>query len=189
VRAGLAWQALDPLSPLAHILVAANTWWTGRCTDGTGAMEAAVRLALAGLIFRWGLGNHYAQLGRFDDAMRQANRPQDNAPHFPTSQTLRGLVLGATGRTDEAIALLDTIDMASLDHLHLFHLAESYSAAGVEDHAIELTNRAVGKGFTGIADYCERWSPFHVGLRGRIDFAPVIARARALAAAFTTATS
>jgi serine/threonine-protein kinase len=187
VRAGLAWQALDPLSPLAHILVAANTWWTGRFGDGLGAMEEAVRLAPAGLIFRWGLGNHYALMGRFDDAMRQATWLQDNAPHFPYTPTLRGLVLGATGRRDEAVAVLDTIDMETLDHHHLFHLAESYAAAGADDRAVAYTDRAVRMGFTGIADYCEQWSPFHVGLRERDDFRAVLAHARAQAARFTAA--
>ncbi|HYW30501.1 MAG TPA: protein kinase [Gemmatimonas sp.] len=187
VRAGLAWHAIDPLSPLAHCLVAANTWWTGRFSDGTRYMEEAVRLAPAGPIFRWGLGNHYALLGRYDDAERQVAWLHDNAMHFPYTPTLQGLVLGALGRHEEALAVLDTIEMASLDHHHLFHLAESYAAAGADAKAVALTLRAVDMGFHGIADYCERYSPFYEPLRDRADFHEAMVRARALAARFRAA--
>lgn len=186
-RAGLAWHALDPLSPLANILVAANTWWTGRFAEGITYIEEAVRLAPAGLIFRWGLGNHYALLGRYGEASRQAAWLADNAPHFPYTPTLRGLLLGAEGRQAEAQALLDTIDQGPLDGHHMFHLAESYAAAGAHEKAVALVDRAVSMGFTGVSDYCERYSPFFVALRARPDFADVLARARARAAAFMAA--
>ena len=186
-RSGLAWLALDPLSPLANILVAANTWWTGRFGDGIQYLEEAVRLAPAGLIFRWGLGNHYALLGRFDDAGRQAAWLEEHAPHFPYTPTLRGLLLGAAGQHSEAQALLDTIDITPLDGHHIFHLAESYAAAAAPERAIALTRRAVEMGFTGVADYCKHWSPFFVDVRDRADFAPVLTYARERAAAFTAA--
>ena len=186
-RAGLAWHALDPLSPLANILVAANTWWTGRFAEGITYIEEAVRLAPAGLIFRWGLGNHYALLGRYGEASRQAAWLAENAPHFPYTPTLRGLLLGAEGRQAEAQALLDTIDQGPLDGHHMFHLAESYAAAGAHEKAVALVDRAVSMGFTGVSDYCERYSPFFVALRGHADFADVLARARARAAAFMAA--
>jgi hypothetical protein len=83
--------------------------------------------------------------------------------------------------------LLDAIDVAPLDGHHIFHLAESYAAAGARVRAVELVERAVTMGFTGVADYCERFSPFFVGLRDRSDFHRVLARARELAAKFTAA--
>src|SRR5690606_16070649 len=63
-RAALEWLALDPLSPLANVLVAANSWFTGRAQEGLAAQEEALRLAPAGLIFHWGTGYHYMLLGR-----------------------------------------------------------------------------------------------------------------------------
>jgi eukaryotic-like serine/threonine-protein kinase len=185
-RAALAWLALDPLSPLANILVASNTWWTGRFAEGTAYLEEAIRIAPAGLIFRWGMGNHYALLGRYDDAARQAAWLAEHAPHFPYTPTLQGLILGATGRQADALPVLEAIDEAPLDGHHLFHLAESYAAAGADAKAVELLDRAVTMGFYA-ADYYEWMSPFFVGIRGRADFARTLARAQARQAEFTAA--
>lgn len=185
-RAGLAWLALDPLSPLANVLVAANTWWTGRFNDGLPYLEAAVRLSPAGLIFHWGLGNHYALLGRYDEAARQVDWLFEHAPQFPYTRTLHGLVLGATGCHHEAQAVLRTIDEAPLDGHHIFHLAESWAAAGDAARAVELLDRAVTMGFY-IADYFERYSPFFTELRTRDDFTRTLARARARQAEYAAA--
>ncbi len=155
MRGALAWLALDPLSPLANALVATNTWWAGRFAEGIGYLEEAVRLAPSGPIFRWGLGNHYALLGRHEDA--------------------------------EARAVLDAIDEAPLDGHHIFHLAESYAAAGAQERAVELLRRSVAMGFTGISEYCERFSPFFVELRQRADFVEAMRDARARAAEFMAA--
>jgi len=186
-RGGLQWLADDPLSPLANIAVGANSWWTGRFAEGTAYLEQAVRLVPAGLIFHWGLGNHYALIGRYEEAARQAAWLTEHAPQFAYTPTLQGLLLGAAGRHDEAQAVLDAIDMVPLDGHHIFHLAESYAGAGASARAVKLIDRALTMGFTGISDYCEQWSPFFVSLRGRDDFAQSMVRARDLAARFKAA--
>lgn len=185
-RMAFEWLALDPLSVLANGLVGANSWWTGRFADGTAYLEEAVRLDPAGLIFRWALGNHYALLGRHDDAWRQAAWLAEQAPHFPYTPTLQALLLGTGGRQDEARAVLATIDEALLDGHHLFHLAESYAMAGDHAKAVALLDRAVTLGFFA-ADYYERMSPFFVVLRDRDDFRQTVARAYAHRAAFAAA--
>ena len=185
-RAALAWHALDPLSPLANAAVATNTWWVGRFADGLRFMEEAVRLTPAGLIFHWGLGNHLALMGRYTDAAEQVAWLAEHAPFFPYTPTLQGLVLGAEGKHDEAIATLSTIDEAPLDGHHIFHLAESYAAARADDRAVALLDRAVSMGFY-VSDYCERLSPFFNAIRGRDDFAAVMRRARAREAEFVAA--
>lgn len=43
-RIGLEWVARDPLSPLAHCLVSANSWFLGRAQEFLPATEEAVRL-------------------------------------------------------------------------------------------------------------------------------------------------
>jgi len=186
-RGALAWLALDPLSPLANALVATNTWWAGRFAEGIGYLEEAVRLAPSGPIFRWGLGNHYALLGRYEDAARQVAWLSEHAPQFPYTPTLHGLLLGAMGHHAEARAVLDAIDQAPLDGHHIFHLAESYAAAGAPERAVELLRRSVAMGFTGISEYCERFSPFFVELRQRADFVAAMRDARARAVEFMAA--
>ena len=185
-RAALAWLALDPLSPLANILVAANTWWTGRFAEGVAYLEEAVRLAPSGVIFHWGLGNHYALLGRYQAAARCAAWLAEHAPQFPYTSTLQGLILGAEGQQAEAMTVLETIDESPLDGHHLFHLAESYAMAGAHAKAVELLDRAVSMGFYA-ADYYEHLSPFFGEIRARDDFRRTVARARETQTAFAAA--
>jgi len=123
-RGALQWLADDPLSPLANIAVGANSWWTGQFTEGTTYLEQAVRLVPAGLIFRWGLGNHYTLVGRYEEAARQAGWLTEHAPHFAYTRTLHGLLLGAAGRHAEAQTVLDAIDMVPLDGHHIYDTAE-----------------------------------------------------------------
>jgi len=185
-RFGLEWIALDPLSPLANILVGANCWFNGRFHEGVPALKEAIRLAPAGLIFHWGLGCTYAMVGRFDDAAREAAWLQENAPALPYTAQLRGLIAAAMGQQAAAIDILDTVSEASLDGHHTFHLAESYVMAGAHDRGIMLLDRAVTMGFYP-ADYFERLCPFLEPVRGREDFARVVAHARVREAEFAAA--
>ena len=185
-RFGLEWIALDPLSPLANILVAANSWWSGRFTEGLPYLEEAVRIDPVGLMFRWALGNHYALLGRFDDAARQCVWLAEHAAQIPYTAQLRGLVAAAEGRKMEALEILATVDEGLLDGHHTFHLAESYAMAGAHEKGVALLDRAVTMGMFP-ADYFERFGPFFADVRGREDFARVVARARVREAEFTAA--
>jgi serine/threonine protein kinase/tetratricopeptide (TPR) repeat protein len=182
-RPALEWVARDPLSPLAHTLVAANSWFRGRALEGLPAMEEAVRLAPMGLIFHWGLGHHYALIGRFTDAEREGAWLAEHAAKFPYTAQLRALVAGVAGRRDEALELLSHVDELALDGHHTGHLAESYAMAGEHDRAVALVDRAVTLGFYP-HDYYARLSPFYEGLRGREDFARVLDRAARRAAEF-----
>ena len=105
---------------------------------------------------------------------------------LPYTAQLRGLIAAAAGRNEEAINILAGVDETSLDGHHTFHLAESYVVAGAHDKGIMLLDRAVTMGFYP-ADYFERLCPFFAAVRGREDFARVVARARVRAAEFAAA--
>jgi len=182
-RRGLEWVARDPFSPLAHVLVGANSWFQGRPLEGLPAMEEAVRLAPMGFIFHWALGYHYALVGRFSDAEREAAWLAEHAAEFPYTAQLRALVAAVAGRRDEALELLSHVDELALDAHHTFHLAESYAMAGGHDRAVALLDRAVTMGFYPDTYYA-RLCPFFEGLRGRVDFDRVVARASERAAQF-----
>ncbi len=187
-RFSLAWIALDPLSPLANILVAANSWFSGRFTEGLPYLEEAVRLAPAGLIFRWGLGNHHALLGRWDEAWKNVRWLQEHAAQLPYTSQLGGLVLAAQGHRDEALALLATVDETKLDGHHTFHLGESYIVAGEVTRGIALLDRGITMGFYQ-SDYFERFCPFYDGIRDREDFQRMLAHAKRRVADFVAAVS
>jgi eukaryotic-like serine/threonine-protein kinase len=185
-RAGLEWIAVDPLSPLANILVASNTWHTGRPGEGTAAMEEAVRLAPGGFIFHWALGYHYVLLGRFDAAARQATWLAEHAAQLPYTAQLRATLAAVDGRRAEALAILATVDETALDGHHTMHVAEAYAVAGEPERAVQLLDRAITLGFIPSQPYV-RVCPSFEPLRGRADFAAVLARAAARAAAFPAA--
>ena len=185
-RIAQEWIALDPLAPLANILVAANSWFTGRLAEGLPYLEEAVRLAPAGLIFHWGLGNHYALMGRYADAERQVAWLLEHAAQLPYTAQLHGLVKAATGRPAEALEILATINEQLLDGHHTFHLAESYIMAGAYERGIALIDRAITMGFCTV-EYLERICPFYHAVRGRDDFARLVQHARRRAAEFTAA--
>jgi eukaryotic-like serine/threonine-protein kinase len=182
-RTGLEWIGVDPLSPLANLLVAANTWHTGRPGEGVAAMEEAVRLAPGGFIFRWGLGYHYALVGRFGDAAREAAWLAEHAAQLPYTAQLRATLAAVDGRRAEALAILATVDESALDGHHTLHLAEAYAMAGEPGRAVQLLDRAINLSFVPSEQYF-RACRFFEPLRGRPDFAAVLARAAAKAAAF-----
>ncbi len=186
IRMGYEWVALDPLSPLANVLVAANSWGTTRPIDGLPYMQEAVRLAPEGPIFHWGLCNHYCLLGRLDEAAEQAAWVAAHAAHLPYSTQVRALVAALQGRSAEAIELLSTVDIATLDGHHLGHLSESYAAAGDTARALELLERCVD-----IGHYVHSWithlCPFYTQLRQVPGFDRVASKAAARVAAFDAA--
>jgi serine/threonine protein kinase/tetratricopeptide (TPR) repeat protein len=187
-RIGQEWIALDPLAPLANILVGANSWFSGRLTEGLPYLEEAVRLAPAGLIFHWGLGNHYALMGRYDDAERQVAWLLEHAAQLPYTAQLHGLVTAALGHPAEALTILAAIDESLLDGHHTFHLGESYIMAGAHERGIALIDQAITMGFCTV-EYLERTCPFYQAVRGREDFARLVEQARRRAVEFTEAVS
>ena len=182
-RPGLEWVAQDPLSPLAHALVGANSWFLGRPLEGLPAMEEAVRLDPMGFIFRWALGYHYALVGRFSEAEREAAWLGERAAGFPYTAQLRALLAAIGGRQAEALEILSSVDEFALDGHHTFHLAESYAMAGAHERAVTLLDRAVTLGFYPY-DYFARLCPFYESLRGREDFGRVLSRAQKRVADF-----
>ncbi len=186
IRMGLEWVALDPLSPLANVLVAANAWCTTRPIDGLPYMQEAVRLAPEGPIFHWGLGNTYCVLGRVDEAAEQAAWVAAHAAHLSYSTQLRALVAGLQGRTSEALELLQTVDLDTLDGHHMAHLSESYAAAGDTARALALLERSVDMGHY-VYSWVTRLCPFYTKLRESPGFERVAAKAAARVAAFDAA--
>ncbi len=117
------------------------------------------------------------------DRLEREGRLAENAAALPYTAQLRALLAAVSGRREEALEILATVDESALDGHHTFHLAESYAVAGAHERAVALLDRAVTLGFYP-HDYYSRLCPFHDALRGRDDFARVAARAAERSAAF-----
>ena len=180
---GLRFREIDPLSPMAGILVGSGYWFLGRPEEGLGALEFAFTIDPDNPILRWTLGYTHALLGRTELARAQADWMRAAVPAMPYTTHLSALVLAMEERPDEALAALGRLGSATFDAHLTFHLSEVYALAGDAGTAIRLLTDAVERGFHPhpfIATHC----PFLAPLRGTPAFARVADRAAERVAAF-----
>ena len=174
--------ACDPLSPLSWMCAGVTKWFVGEPQAGIPELEHALELEPASLIVRWCLGYELAQVGRLDDTARHARKLEETFPGVPYTLQLLALVDGLEGRPGPALARLQAIDIAPLDAHHLFHLAESFIAAGEHERGLELLERSVA-GFYPypyLSEHCRFLDP----VRGMPRFTAYLESARRHAAAF-----
>ena len=156
IATGLRFRELDPLSPLAGILLGSCYWFVGRPGERLDALEHAASLDPDNPILCWSVGYTYALLGQRDSARAQAEWMQNHAPQMPYTAHFMALVYAMDGRSDDAIAVLRTIGEMTFDAHLTFHLSEPYALAGDKPTALLLLADAVERGF-----YSER---FHRGV-------------------------
>ena len=131
-------------------------------------------------------GYHYSLLGRVEEAAQQATWMSTHAGHLPYTGQLCALVASMQGRTSDALTILATVDTASLDGHHTFHLSESYAMAGDTVRALELLERAVDMGFYP-HEYITKLCPFYAALRNAPGFDRVARKAALRVAQFDAA--
>jgi len=165
----------DPLSPFAQMLAGVAPWFAGRAEEGLPFLRRALELEPEGALQHWTLGYALAYVGRPAEAAVEAEWMQRHVPGIPYTRQLASLVAGMEGRREEALALLEGIDLAPLDAHQVFHLAESHAVAGDHARAIELWEHAVDHGFYAAAFYARQ--PFLDLLRNDPGHARVLAKA------------
>ncbi|HEX2454887.1 MAG TPA: protein kinase [Vicinamibacterales bacterium] len=183
IAAGRRFLDVDPLSPMAGVLLNSAHWFVGRPHEGLDTHEHGLVLDPENPIIHWSLGYTYALLGRLADARVQAQWMQAHVPQMPYTVQLVALLEGLAGRTADACAALATLPDMSFDGHITFHLSESFAVAGDIPTALRLLARAVEHGFYPhqyIAVYC----PFLASLRGIAGFDGIVARAAERVAAF-----
>src|SRR4029453_7082704 len=183
IAAGPRFLDVDPLSPMAGVLLNSAHWFVGRPHEGLDTHEHGLVLDPENPIIHWSLGYTYALLGRLADARVQAQWMQAHVPQMPYTVQLVALLEGLAGRTADACAALATLPDMSFDGHITFHLSESFAVAGDIPTALRLLARAVEHGFYPhqyIAVYC----PFLASLRGIAGFDGIVARAAERVAAF-----
>ena len=183
IAAGRRFLDVDPLSPLAGVLLNSAYWFVGRPQEGLDRHEHALVLDPENPIIHWSLGYTYALLDRVADARVQAQWMQARAPQMPYTVQLVALVEGMTGRPADALAALSTLGDMSFDGHITFHLSESFAVAGDPPTALRLLEQAVERGFYP-HDYIAVYCPFLAALRGREEFGRTVARAAERVAAF-----
>jgi serine/threonine protein kinase/tetratricopeptide (TPR) repeat protein len=183
IATGLRFRELDPLSPLAGILLGSSYWFVGRPGERLDALDHAASLDPENPILRWTLGYTHALLGHRDTAREHAEWMQAHAPTMPYTAHLLALVHAMDGRSPEAIAVLRTIEAMTFDAHLTFHLSEAYAMAGDTPNALRMLSDAVERGFhpgAFIAEHC----PFLAPLRGDARFERIAARAAERVAEF-----
>jgi serine/threonine protein kinase/tetratricopeptide (TPR) repeat protein len=176
VATGLRFRELDPLSPLAAMLLVSSYWFVGRPGERMDELEKATKLDPENPILRWTLGYTHALLGHRDIARQHAEWMQTSAPQMPYSAQLMALVQAMEGRHDDALALLGTIDEMKFDAHLTFHLSEPYAMAGDTRTALRMLENAIENGFYP-GDFIAAHCPFLAPLRGSAEFQRISARA------------
>jgi tetratricopeptide (TPR) repeat protein len=183
IVAGRRFLDVDPLAPMAGVLLNSAQWFVGQPQEGLDAHEQSLVLDPENPIIHWSLGYTYALLGRIADARVRMQWMQAHAPQMPYTVQLTALLEGMAGRTAEARAALETLAHMSFDGHITFHLSESFAAAGDIPTALRLLDQAVERGFYPhgyIAVHCS----FLASLRGSAEFDRITARAAERVAAF-----
>ena len=184
IAAGRHFLQVDPLSPMAGVLLNSAYWFVGRPQEGLDTHEHGLLLDADNPIIHWSLGYAYTLLGRFAEAQAHARWMESRVPQMPYSVQLVALLEAIEGRKVEARARLATIAEASFDAHITFHLSESYAVAGDGQTALRLLDQAVERGFYPhgyIAVHC----PFLASLRGIAEFDRIAARAARRVAEFS----
>jgi eukaryotic-like serine/threonine-protein kinase len=185
IAAGRRFLEVDPLSPMAGVLLNSAYWFVGRPHEGLDRHEHALVLDPDNPIIHWSVGYTYALLGRMADARAQAQWMQRHVPQIPYTVQLVALLEGSAGRTAEARSALATLADMSFDGHITFHLSESFAVAGDIPTALRLLGQAVERGFYP-HDYIAVHCPFLAPLRGIAEFGRIVATAAERVAAFRT---
>jgi tetratricopeptide (TPR) repeat protein len=167
---------LDPLSPMAALLLGSAYWFVGRPAERLSALEHSVMMDAENPIVRWCTGYTYALMGQRDEAHGHAEWMTAHVPLMPYTSHLVALVHAMDGRSGDALAALRTIANMRFDSHITFHLSEAYAFAGDELTALRLLDDAVERGFYPapfIAEHC----PFLAPIRGTPEFERIAARA------------
>ena len=183
IEAGRHFLAVDPLAPLAGVLLNSAHWFAGRPLEGLDAHQRGLTLDPENPIIHWSLGYTYALLDRLAEADVHARWMQARVPQMPYTVQLVSLLQGLAGRTAEACATLETIALITFDGHITFHLSESYAVAGDPATALRLLDHAVERGFYP-HDYIAVHCPFLASIRPHTDFTRIAARAAERAVAF-----
>jgi serine/threonine protein kinase/tetratricopeptide (TPR) repeat protein len=167
---------VDPLSPMAGVLLNSVHWFVGRPGEGLETHERGLALDPENPIIHWSLGYTYALLGRPADARAHARWMRARVPEMPYTLQLVSLLDGIDGRPADARAVLAELPGMEFDGHITFHLSESFALAGERETALRLLGQAVERGFYP-HDYIAVHCPFLAPLRGTAAFDRVVARA------------
>jgi TolB-like protein/tetratricopeptide (TPR) repeat protein len=174
---------VDPLSPMAGVLLNSAYWFVGRPSEGLDRHERGLLLDPENPIIHWSLGYTYALLGRMADARAHAQWMQTRVPQMPYTTQLVTLLEGMDGRHGEARAVLASIGDQAFDGHITFHLSESFAVAHDTETALRLLAQAVERGFYP-HDYIAVHCPFLATVRGSAAFEAIVARAAKRVAEF-----
>ncbi len=173
---GEQFLALDPLSPMAGVLLGASLWFQGLAEEGLRPLAFAMTVDPDNPILRWTIGYTHVLVGQWEAAREHAEWMHTHVPTMPYTLHLRALVQAHDGDRAAALATVGAVGDMTYDAHLTFHLAEPYALAGDADTALRLLADGVERGFYPaefMARHCAPLAP----LRGTPGFEAVVARA------------
>jgi TolB-like protein/Flp pilus assembly protein TadD len=183
LEAGRRMVACDPLASISWMILGAALWFVGRPNEAVPHLERSLELDPQNLLGHWGAGYTYATLGRLSDAARHADVLEEHGRENPYGRQLVSLVAALEGRREEALRVLEGLDLAPLDPHTVFHLSESFAMAGDTHRAIELLGTAVEQGFYPYP-FLNAYCPFMAPLRPLPGFESILESSREKTASF-----
>jgi len=139
-------EQLDPLSSFVATFVSGNLWAIGDYPTAAAAARRGIELDPTYQILYLALAEAETLLGRFAEAEATLRRPE--AAGAPMLEESRALVLAASGRRDEAVALLRRIGPTAHGP-EVIRMFRAWAACGDSDEAIRWLERGAAE----IPDY------------------------------------
>jgi serine/threonine protein kinase/tetratricopeptide (TPR) repeat protein len=131
-------EQLDPLSSFVATFVSGNLWLLGDYSTAAAAARRGIQLDPTYQILYLALAEAETLLGRFAEAEETLRRPE--AAGAAMLEESRALVLAASGRRGEAVALLQRIGPTAHGP-ELVRMFRAWAACGDSDEAIRWLER------------------------------------------------
>ncbi len=130
---------LNPNSPLAHYL---NGWYNVliyKVEEGAEEMKKAIEIDPLNLLWSGNLAWLYQWTGHNEEALVYAEKTLKINPKFPMALYVKGMVLSAMGRNEEAIVIQKEAN--AVQTRYISGLGVAYARAGQRDDALEIATQ------------------------------------------------
>lgn len=172
----------DPLSPMGYMVESGVRLFGGDPEASLVFLRRTLELGADSAVIRWQLVYTYVLAGRLAEADAELARLSAAEPDHPYVVQALALLPAVRGAAEAARPHLERLAGMTLDNHITFHVAECYALLGDVTPAFALLRDAMGRGFHP-ADFMARINPLLHSLRGRPEFAAIVADAERRCAA------
>jgi tetratricopeptide (TPR) repeat protein len=168
---------LDPLSLAINTDIGFHHYYNGRYPEAVAQLKSVLEMKGDFLLAHLWLARTYLALGRFDEALAETAFAEGKAREWPVLVTARGFTYGATGKREEARAVLAEMEtLAKKRFVTAYGMALIHAGLDQKDEAFHW----LGKAFDERSHWLVwlRLDPRWKNIRDDPRFAPLVARMR-----------